>query len=463
MSIINFKRKINTGIILAAGSGSRFHTNIPKQFFKLAGRFLIEYSIDTFEKCDLVDEIIVVIPSGYETKINELIEKNSWKKIRNIIFGGDSRAASTKAALNSLKENKTEVDNVIIHDAARPLLTSSVLVRCIEKLNTCQAVDVVVPAIDTIVEVTSSDEVKSIPDRNLLRSGQTPQGFHKQLIFEAYKKADLNNLDGITCDCSLLKREFPEIAIATVEGDNSNIKITNPIDLFIAEKLIQSHRTRISSKKEFKSLKNKVIVIFGGSYGIGSSIAEIAKKEDAFVEIASRSINNIDINQPELVNEFLSKIQEKYKKIDFIINTTGILIKKHIKDQTIEEVSTTISTNLTSAINLAKISYLYLKMSRGCLVNFSSSSYTRGRSSYATYSATKAAIVNFTQAIAEEWNSEGIRVICISPERTRTPMRVRNFGEEDKNTLLDPKNVAYTTLSAMTSSLSGIVVDARRN
>lgn len=452
--------KKNVAIILAGGSGSRFNKETPKQFFKLAGRLIIEYAIDAFEVSKKIDEIVVTVPQGYEEILHQLREKNNWKKISKVIPGGASRAASTAAALSCIS-NLSNDSKIIIHDAARPLLDQLTLERCIDALNYAPAVNVVMPAVDTIVQVDDLENVNSIPDRSHLRCGQTPQGFHYQTIRNTYEKADLNDLKGITCDCSLLKREFPEINISTVPGEYFNIKITNPIDLFIAEKLIQFKKFNTADNYIKKNIENKVIIILGGSSGIGASIASILRKYNAKVEIASRSFNNIDIRNTDITKKYLETVFKRHGAIDTIINTTGTLIRKKINDCTTEEIEEIISTNLISSINLAQLSYPFLKLSKGCLVNFSSSSYTRGRSMYATYSATKAAIVNFTQAIAEEWYEDGIRVLCISPERTRTPMRLNSFGEEPSQTLLNPEKVAYSTLSAITSSLTGIIVDVR--
>ena len=97
------------------------------------------------------------------------------------------------------------------------------------------------------------------------------------------------------------------------------------------------------------------------------------------------------------------------------------------------------------------------------LLNFTSSSYTRGRAFYALYSSTNAAIVNFTQALAEEWINDGIKVNCINPERTATPMRTANFGIEPFELLLNAEQVARVSLKALFSQKTGIVIDVRKD
>ena len=119
--------------------------------------------------------------------------------------------------------------------------------------------------------------------------------------------------------------------------------------------------------------------------------------------------------------------------------------------------------NYVGVINIARASFEFLKNTRGMLVNFTSSSHTRGRSNYSIYSSAKAAVVNFSQAIAEEWFMHGIKVNVINPERTATPMRVANFGNEPANTLLTSMEVAEFTLSAMSFDHTGQVFSIKKD
>src|SRR5699024_5619495 len=144
-------------------------------------------------------------------------------------------------------------------------------------------------------------------------------------------------------------------------------------------------------------------------------------------------------------------------RIDYIINTAGLLVRKPLMTMTDAEVQESFNVNYTGVINTARAGFDYLQEAGGMLVNFTSSSYTRGRPNYSIYSSTKAAVVNFTQAIAEEWLPHGIKVNVINPQRTATPMRVANFGQEDPASLLDSREVARFALSAMSFGHSGQV------
>ena len=126
------------------------------------------------------------------------------------------------------------------------------------------------------------------------------------------------------------------------------------------------------------------------------------------------------------------------------------------------DIAYSVQTNYMGTVNVALAAYPYLKQSGGRLVFFTSSSYPRGRAFYSIYSSTKAAIVNFVQAVAQEWEADGIRINCINPERTKTPMRVKNFGIEPDDTLLASEKVAEATLRTLLSDDTGLVIDVRR-
>ena len=158
----------------------------------------------------------------------------------------------------------------------------------------------------------------------------------------------------------------------------------------------------------------------------------------------------------------MAEVDKKEGKIDAVICTAGVLYRQPLRTMNQEEIESSISINLLGIINVSRAAYDYLKSTEGSLLFFTSSSYTRGRMMYSVYSATKAAVVNFVQAVSEEWHSVGIRVNCINPERTKTPMRVKNFGNEPEGSLLDPQIVAVVSLNTVFSDLTGEVIDVKR-
>jgi 2-C-methyl-D-erythritol 4-phosphate cytidylyltransferase len=117
--------------------------------------------------------------------------------------------------------------------------------------------------------------------------------------------------------------------------------------------------------------------------------------------------------------------------------------------------------NYLAPVTIAQAAIGYLAATRGHLLLYTSSSYTRGRAGYSLYSSTKAAVVNLTQALADEWSEIGVKVNCVNPERTQTPMRLRAFGAEQPGTLLSPMAVALTSVDVLVSELTGHVIDVR--
>lgn len=124
-------------------------------------------------------------------------------------------------------------------------------------------------------------------------------------------------------------------------------------------------------------------------------------------------------------------------------------------------ISSMIRTNYDGMVNIAIESFEYLSKSKGQLLLYTSSSYTRGRAFYSIYSSTKAAVVNFMQALAQEWEADGVRVNVMDPERTKTPMRIKNFGNEPEESLLDVTHVAEDSLKTLMSNITGQVIDVR--
>ncbi|HCO2437594.1 TPA: SDR family NAD(P)-dependent oxidoreductase, partial [Escherichia coli] len=440
-----------------------FGGTLPKQFTKLAGKAVIEYTVEAFEKSLNIDEIIIVSHPSYVDLIWKFVKKNQWEKVTKVFNGGKERFDSTYSALQGL-EGEDNNSNILLHDAVRPLINESIINNCIDALRNFEAVDVVIPSADTLVEVYDDGCISNIPNRAIMRRGQTPQAFKLGTLKQAYQRAINAQRFSFTCDCGVVRSMVPGVRVATVVGAESNMKVTHPIDLFIAEKLLQeANKISFNTGDNLDYIKDKNIIIFGGNSGIGLEIKKAAILLGANVEIASRSFNNVDIVDIECVKNYLAQMEKKLGCIDYIINTAGVLIKKPIDMLTNEEVHTLININFIGAVNIAMASKQYLKKSSGMLLNFTSSSYTRGRSYYALYSSSKAAIVNFTQAIAEEWSSENIKVNCINPERTATPMRTINFGIEPAELLLDPRDVALTSLKVLGADSTGLIIDVRKD
>lgn len=454
---------MNIAVILSGGSGKRFGGSLPKQFTKLAGKSIIEYTIDVFQRSKDIDKIIVVSQPEYSNRIWNLAHDNNWTKVSKVVAAGKERFDSTYSAVKSMAQLEGAT-KVLFHDAVRPLVDHRIISDCIKALEDFDAVDVVIPSADTLVQVYDNGCIDNIPNRNLMRRGQTPQAFRLSCIREAYEKAVSMQRSVFTCDCGVVRAMLPQVRVVTVNGTIKNRKITSPIDLFIVEKFLQTSKgsgMQLSANPEY--LVNKNIIVFGGNSGIGLEIRNMAITYGANVFVASRSVNNVDVCDIVQVKQFINDIYEKYGDIDYVINSSGYLLKKPLDMLSYDEVNKLVSINFNGVVNVAIAVKKYLEKTSGMLLNFTSSSYTRGRANYALYSSSNAAVVNFTQAIADEWSKNNIKVNCINPERTATPMRVANFGIEDKDSLLSASDVASTSLNVLLQSFSGVVVDVRKN
>ncbi|MCS2168275.1 bifunctional cytidylyltransferase/SDR family oxidoreductase [Scandinavium manionii] len=450
----------NIGVILASGTGSRFGAKMPKQFIKLAGKPIIQYTLEAFQKASCIDEIIVVTGDSYTDFVSGIVNDNKINKVTKIISGGKERYESSWSAIQCIDQEEC---NIIFHDAVRPFVSQRIINDCVEALNEWNAVDVVVDPTDTIVKVKGST-IMSIPDRRFLGRGQTPQAFKKSVITEAYNRflAEPNRV--ASDDCGIVLKYLPTEPVYIVKGEESNFKITHQQDIYLADNIIRDGvlaQVENDREKIEQCMSDKVIVIFGGSSGIGQSILVKAKEFGANVYSFSR-VNGCDISQKEDINKALEKVLELENRIDCVINTVGVLIKKPISFMTDEDIINNCNVNYVGAINVARQSYEHLKSSQGMLVNFTSSSFTRGRANYSLYSSSKAAIVNFTQALADEWQSSNIKVNCINPERTDTPMRRKSFGIEPPESLLTAEQVADTTLSLIASNYTGQIISVRK-
>ncbi len=451
--------KKNVAVILAGGVGSRLGLSTPKQFFKVAGKMVVEHTIDAFESNPHIDEIAIVSNPFYVSDFETVIIKNGWKKVKKLLKGGKERYDSSLSAIKAYEGSDV---NLIFHDAVRPLVSQRIVNDVIKALDTYAAIDVAMPATDTIIE-TEGDFICQIPDRSRLKRGQTPQAFHLDVISKAYEIALQDPNFKVTDDCGVVVKYLPDVPVYVVAGEESNMKLTYKEDTYLLDKFFQLRKSELGDVQlETGLLKQKVVVIFGGSYGIGAETARLLREAGANVFCFSRSMNGVDVGNREAVAKSLHEVQEQTGRIDYVINSAGLLNKEPLISTSYQTICDAVNTNYMGTVHVALEAFPYLKESKGKLIFFTSSSYTRGRAYYSIYSSTKAAIVNFVQAVAQEWEAFGIAVNCINPERTKTPMRVRNFGVEPDNTLLSAEQVAEAVVQTLLTDFTGQVIDVKR-
>ncbi|TCB95906.1 SDR family NAD(P)-dependent oxidoreductase [Micromonospora zingiberis] len=450
-------------VVLAGGTGTRLGLGIPKQLLKIAGKPIIEHTLAVFEAAAEIDEIIVLMASGHVAEAQQIVDKAGFRKVTKVIEGGDTRNATTRVALDAVGE---EDCNILFHDAVRPLLSGRIVRECVNALWTYAAVDVAIPSADTIIQVDEDECITDIPVRSTLRRGQTPQAFRSSTIREAYRRAEGDPNFAATDDCGVVLRYLPEVSIKVIDGSDENIKVTHPVDVHLADKLFQlaaAKVPRLTDRRAYsEEVSGRTIVVFGGSYGIGHDLAELARSYGAQVFPFSRSSTGTHVERPEDVEAALKAAFDATGRIDHVVVTAGILEKGALAEMDQETIDRVLQVNFVGPVTVARQSLPYLQHTKGQLLLYTSSSYTRGRADYALYSATKAALVNLTQALSDEWAELGVRVNIINPERTATPMRTKAFGSEPEHTLLAAETVAQASLDVLISDLTGQVIDVRR-
>ena len=216
-------------VIVAAGSASRMG-GIDKVMAPLGGEPMIVKTVRAFQQCDAVREIVVVTRPDLIVPIMDLCA--SMNKVKAVVAGGSSRQASVSLGLNALSE---KVKLAAIQDGARPFVSWQLIDRVIRAAHSFGAAAPAIPVKDTIKEVTGG-VVKQTPDRSTLFAVQTPQVFDFDLLRAALKKAEQDEAQ-VTDDCSAVERMGMSVKI--VEGDERNIKVTTPMDLKIAELLLE--------------------------------------------------------------------------------------------------------------------------------------------------------------------------------------------------------------------------------
>jgi|GEM_PF-208522 len=235
-------------VIVGAGEGKRFGPNGRKQFAKVNGKPLIAYTIEPFEKSEVVDDIVLVVPrESTEWVREEIVELLGFKKVRSIVPGGGSRQESV---LNGLKSMSSETERVIIHDAVRPLVGEPIIKRVLDAAKKTGAAITAVPAKDTVKEVESGDVIGTL-DRRLIWLAQTPQCFAYNVIMEAHRQALSENFEA-TDDAALVEKYGAKVMVAV--GSYANLKVTSPEDIPLLEYFLrQNNRMRLDSatgKKE---------------------------------------------------------------------------------------------------------------------------------------------------------------------------------------------------------------------
>jgi len=237
---------MNAAIITAAGKSTRLKGNVSKQFINIYGKPILVHTLTVFQNSPEIKEIYVTVPDNYLNFYNKkIIKKYSFDKVKKLIVGGSSRQESV---YNALREIPSSCRIILIHDGVRPLITTSEVDLIINKLIQENKSDfkikgliMATPANETIKKVENDNIIKTTIPRSKVWYAQTPQAFFYKVILEAHRKALKDNFVG-TDDSSLVERMGWKIKV--LRGRHENIKITVPLDLFLAELVITKNNKK---------------------------------------------------------------------------------------------------------------------------------------------------------------------------------------------------------------------------
>jgi 2-C-methyl-D-erythritol 4-phosphate cytidylyltransferase len=224
-----------TAIVLAAGEGRRLGGNRSKVFLPLAGRALLLRTLDRVFSARSVENVVLVVAAPEIARCETMLRSDAALRGRPWLLqmGGATRQQSAKLGLEKVG---SDADLVMIHDAARPFASVSLIERCVEFAADKEAVVVGLPARDTIKIVSQEGRIQSTPERSSLWEIQTPQVFKRELIIRAHERAEQEDVE-VTDDAMLVERLGK--AVFVVEGERTNFKITVPEDVWLAEALLR--------------------------------------------------------------------------------------------------------------------------------------------------------------------------------------------------------------------------------
>lgn len=229
---------MSVGVVIpAAGQGKRMGTKESKQFLLFENQPILIHTIRVFETHPSIDEIIVVMKEDEIARTRSLIQEEGFSKVTQVIAGGAERQESVFRGIQSIK-----TDLVLVHDAVRPFVSHQAIDRLLESVQMHGAAILAVPMKDTVKQVDDAGIVEMTPDRSRLWSVQTPQAFRREWLLEAHQLGA--EREQLATDDSMLVEELG-IDVRVVEGEYTNIKITTPDDLILAESIQQMRRRHV--------------------------------------------------------------------------------------------------------------------------------------------------------------------------------------------------------------------------
>jgi 2-C-methyl-D-erythritol 4-phosphate cytidylyltransferase len=225
---------MNVAIIAAAGQGTRLGGKVAKQFRELAGVPLIIRTLERFEQCEAIQEVVLVLPAPEAAAFLQLVGKYGLRKVARVVPGGATRGESVWRGLQTVRAATARV--IAVHDGVRPFVTSLEIERTVRAAEMSGAAILTAPVIDTIKEVEGDSIVRTL-ERGRLRRALTPQCFRYELLRRAFEQSP-ELIASATDESSLVEALGARVTI--IEGDARNIKITRPEDIELGEMILKS-------------------------------------------------------------------------------------------------------------------------------------------------------------------------------------------------------------------------------
>ena len=231
----NFGRRPCAAVIVAAGSGRRME-GVDKILTELDGKPVLIHTLSAFAAAPSVDEIVIVARREQVETVRALIREYGCEKVKDVVAGGAERPDSVRAGLKAVS---ARMELVAIQDGARPLVTPEIIERAVTKAWKTSAAAPAVPLKDTVKETDGEGKVTATPNRETLRAVQTPQVFQKDLLRAAWRRA-VQEGKSFTDDCAAVEDMGKMVYL--VEGSEENLKLTTPLDLRLAEMILERRK-----------------------------------------------------------------------------------------------------------------------------------------------------------------------------------------------------------------------------
>ena len=220
---------MNIALIVFAGSGSRIHSDIPKQFIRINDIEMVVYTIKKFNENPNIDEIVLVTAKEYVPYVETLVNKYELNRVKKIVEGGDTRQESVRLGLESLDYD--EDDNILIHDGDRPLVSNAIINNALHHLQEFKAVCPILQQEDRFEEISNSGRQAVVDNKQV--DIQTPQGFKFGLINKAHQNKKYQKFAD---DIGLVELE---VEVKYFDGEKENFKVTEDRDLEFLDKMLQ--------------------------------------------------------------------------------------------------------------------------------------------------------------------------------------------------------------------------------